>query len=389
MVRPDAFIFGYRRVSVSESDIPKLASILMKVGISAEISHDGSFTIYERDYKRFKTAAKGRIHFSISDNCGLPAFLLSYKHRYGIILGMLCAVFMSVWLSGLVWDIRISGNSLLTDSEVVDMLDTQGFSVGDKWKKADKNRVEADVLLNYSSIAWISINRRGTVAYVEIVESENIGIVKPPAPQYSNIVADRDAVIDEISVVSGMAMVKVGDVVKKGDILISGITLNEQGNSFCRAVGNVRGHTSEIVKVEEGREYVKKTEKRSTIDAISITVFKKTVNIFKNYGNSHAKYDIIYKNKDYTPDGDKKLPFSVCIAYRCPYTEETAYYSDSELISVIRDTMTHIMADKFADADILKLRTDGGFTDDGYRLVTEVHYEAEIGEEREIKVDGG
>ncbi len=388
MVRPDVFIFGYRRASVSKADIPKLAGILMKAGISTRISHDGSFIIYERDHNRFKTAAKGRIRFSMSENCGLPAFLLSYKHRYGMILGILCAIFMSIWLSGLVWDIRISGNSLLTDAEVIDMLDTQGFSVGDKWKKADKNRVEADVLLNYSDIAWISINRRGMVAYVEIMESENIGIVRPPAPEYSNIVADRDAVIDEISVVSGMAMVKVGDVVKKGDILISGITLNEQGNSFCRAVGSVRGHASEIIKADEEREYVKKTEEKHTIDSISITVFKKTVNIFKNYGNSHSKYDIIYKNKEYTPDGDKKLPFSVCIAYRCPYTEETAYYSDSELISVTRDTMSQLMADRFADADILRLRTGGGFTDNGYSLVTEVHYESEIGEEREIKVDG-
>ena len=38
---------------------------------------------------------------------------------------------------------------------------------------------------------------------------------------FSNIVADRDGIIEEITVKKGYATVKPGDVVKKGDILIS------------------------------------------------------------------------------------------------------------------------------------------------------------------------
>jgi hypothetical protein len=88
------------------------------------------------------------------------------------------------------------------------MLSHCGLEVGCRWNSLDRSEVEADVLSEYPSIAWININRRGTVAYVEIIERKKGEIQNSEQKRgYANLVASESCVIEEITVTRGVAQV--------------------------------------------------------------------------------------------------------------------------------------------------------------------------------------
>ena len=259
MARLDEFIFGYYKGRVSADDSCKLANLMLKHGICSSIDPTGKFSLSQKDLSRFLSGSRGKIRYDIGSPRGIYGFIRQNRQRYGLFISLILTLILAVISSGLVWDVRISGNERLPDYVIENALSNVGFGVGTSWRSIDKNVIESELLIEREDIAWISVNRRGTVAYVEVIESENVGNREDAGPLYSNIVADRDGVVEEITVQSGVANVKIGDVVKKGDVLISGVVENESGTAFCRAQGYVRAESVCDVVAFAERETVEKS----------------------------------------------------------------------------------------------------------------------------------
>ena len=154
----------------------------------------------------------------------------------------------------------MEGNESVTDGEIILALAEEGFEIGDFWFNIDKGEIETSFLLNNKKISWININRRGSVAYVKVIESDVNHSAPDDRTGYSNIVASSDCVIEEITVKQGTAMVKPGDVVKKGDILVAGVMPSESGGGFCYADASVIGRVSDTVSVQIDRKTEKITQ---------------------------------------------------------------------------------------------------------------------------------
>ncbi len=384
MVRLEYFLFGYRRVKVD--DIPKAANLLLKLGLSAEISENGEFILRERDVKRFWGFARGRIRFEMGERRGVTGFLCENRKRYGVFAAVIALIMIGIFLSDRVWDVRVNGNTRLSDTEVTEMLSDHGISVGASWRRMNKNEAEISLLAENEDIAWISVNRRGTVAYVEIVESENTGIPEPPEYLYSNIVADRDGVVEDISVRRGTAAVKKGDTVRCGDILISGIADTDRGTVFSRAEGSVILVSSKTVTVEVAGKYTDKHYEKEKISEISVKIFEKEINIFKNYRKTPSECDIIKRNEQITLFGKYKLPITVTKTYKRIYTVTEMSYSESELAARAAELMQSRLAALFRDSKVTSLKSSGKFTGSGYTLTTVAIYSASVGEERKIDI---
>lgn len=385
MARIDEKIFGYRQGKVKGEDRAKLVNAFLRLGISSKVDSDGRFTTRERDKARFVAYAKHKLRYELTEPLGLYGFLWRNRRRYGVFLAIIllsCAFFFS---SDLVWDVRVSGNERLSDEAVMDALCESGFEIGSSWRTTDKNAVEAELLSNTPDISWISINRRGTVAYVEVIESENVAIEENVSPLYSNIVADRDGVIEEISVKSGSAAVKIGDVVKRGDVLISGVVENENGSYLCRAEGIVRAQSAETVVAEISRDTEERILVRQRIAHVRLILFRFSINIFKNYGKYENSCDIIEKMRDIFAFGEHRLPIRISTTYLCEYEGVTVSRTPDEMITEAKRVLEEKISDSFKDADVVKLRTEGGFDGDYYRLKSRVVYSTDIGTEQEIK----
>lgn len=386
MARLDEYIFGYSRGRVAPEDIPTLTNVLLRLGICSEVSGAGEFTIRRRDRERFVSYATTKLCFELSDTLGIYGFLMRRRKRYGVIAGLILSAVLLFLSSGLVWDVRISGNETISDYELENMLSDRGLFVGASWRDLDKNALEAELLSQNPDVAWISVNRRGTVAHVEIIESENVGYIEEVAPLYSNIVAECDGVIDEITVKSGSATVKVGDVVKAGDILISGIVESESGVVLCRAEGTVRATNAKDVTAEIPATRTERVPLRQKIAKIRIILFNFSINIFKNYGNSENDCDIIEEIREFALFDKYRLPISLGVSYRYEYTETSKELSKDEMIAYAKRELDGRILTMFKDADVIKLRTDGEFTDGVYRLTTRVVYSTDIGRESAIEI---
>lgn len=387
MARLDEYIYGYERGTVAEKDVCKLLNSILKLGICSSVTPDGKFTLRHRDKERFTSYAASKIRFKLSEPLGLYGFAYRARQRYGLIIALVLMTFFFAFSSGIIWDVRISGNEHLTDYAIENLLRDSGLTVGSRWRKTDTSLVEAEILSKNSDVAWVSVNRRGTVAYVEVIESDNIGVDGKDGPVYSNIVADRDGVITEITVESGIAVVKVGDVVKKGEILISGIVENEKGVYFCRAKGSVNGESVLNVTSEASRNITEKASNRLRLAKARLIIFNFSINIFKNYGNQENNCDIIEETRKFALFNKYRLPIKIEKVYICEYSETERIRSEDEMTEAAKRDLDGKIYSMLKDADLIKIRTVGEFTGDVYRLTSRVVYSTDIGKESAIDIN--
>lgn len=385
----DLYIFGYRLISCDEPMLPRLVNAFLNIGINARHIGGCTYAIRESDFKSFRAYAGGRVRYTASEPEGAPRLLSYLKENIHTVIALLFGIFLSLFLSRVVWDVRVTGNERLGTDEIVGMLEDVGVGVGSFWAITDTERAEADLLLMSEELAWVQINRRGTVLYVEVREREG-GKDGISAPTYasSNIVASRSGVIEEITVKSGFAVVKAGDVVKEGDLLIMGVQSGVGGSEFVRAEGRVIARSVGEISATANRKEEKESlgEQRQT--SLTLRLFGLSLNIFKNYGNSPDRCVIIDDEEDCLLLGKYKLPISLRREYALEILNEQVTHTDSELPELASARLTERIGELLGESDLIKIRTEGEYTDDGYVLRADYVYSAEIGREVEIDLSG-
>ena len=388
MVRIDCYLFGYRKIGISPEKLSSATAILLRAGIPSRFNSDGTITVRERDFQRIQGLFNGRIEYSVSKPLGLYGKIKEIKHKKAVIAGIFISLLISIFLSGLVWDIRIEGNESVPSSKIIYQLSQCGFEIGDSWRRTDKSEIESSFLMASDEISWININRRGTVAYVKVIEGKRQDNIDSDNPiKYANIVADCDCVVEEITVHKGTAAVKAGDAVKKGDILISGVLPIEAGGGFCHAEGSVIGRISDTVSVNVDREYTFTQKTGTKLYSFDINLFNFRINIFKLYGNLTNECDIIEKTKSFSLFERRRLPVSITTAHIPQYESRVAEYTDNAIVSVATERLGALMASRLSSCDLLKMKTQGDFTETGYYMKCDMVFLCQVGEDREFYVN--
>ena len=366
------FLLGYRIVAVEDYYLTSAIRILFKLGIPFKIC-GGKIYLSKSVYKNAVLALDSEKIKNISPYLGFRGFFARLCQKKGLVTAF-CVLSVLMFLSSnTIFDIRVSGLENISDEAVLSELSDNGFWIGRSWFFLDTGRVENDILANSNDIAWININRRGSVAYVEIREKE---VREEVSCSYANIVAKYDCVIEEITVLSGYPMVRVGDTVKKGDVLISGVPDAESGD-FVVAKGRVIGRVNERIYTYEDKVSIETTEKNGGFAGFSVKFFKKNINIFKIYGNSTDEYVIIENEYEYKLFG-KRIPVSFITFYKTDLLRTKKLLTDEELIFAVREKTSESILSLTEGADLLSLRSDGRFTDDGYVLYTDVVFLTDV-----------
>ena len=281
-------------------------------------------------------------------------------------------------MSNLIWDIDIQGNEKISNAMILTELDKCGLKIGQLWFNVDYGEIESKLLYTYEDIAWVSVNRRGSVAYISVIEAERVEPNQSTHFEYSNIVANEDCVIEEIDVYLGTPLVKVGDSVKKGDVLILGIMDNQDESAFCSAQGRVVGRVNKKITINVDRKQQSKEHEKTTLYSLKIKIFDFSVNIFKKYGNLEGKCDIIEKKEKIAIFGKRKLPIEVIRQYKVFSSFQEYESSDEELIQNASYQMRAIMHNMLHDVNLNSLKTYGEFTDSGYIMISEVVYSCNV-----------
>lgn len=383
MVRADFFILGYRKILFSSENAERIATLLLRYGISASLN-GGFFLIRERDFLRIQKQLSPLV-ISIGELSGLGVIIKRAISARGVIAALLLLAVTFSFFGGVVWDVRVISDGTLTNSSITAKLRSHGFGVGTRWSSVDTSDIENKLLLSSDDVSWISINRRGTVAYVEV-----LGKSREDTPSedggYSNVVASCDCVIEEITVSSGYAVVSVGDAVSEGDLLISGILPAEAGGGYCRAEGVVKGRLSGELSVSVDRKEVKKELIGYDVSAISLQIFDFSINIFKRYGNVERSCDIIKDIEELIVFGKYKLPISLTKAYTAKYEERVADYTDAQIVGIATSRLNSLIKAELYSSEVVAIRSFGDFTDAGYTAWASITVLSDVGKLSDFEI---
>ena len=376
MIRADMFLFGYVKYTVKNEDIKRVAELFLKNGISVKF-HKNSFVTRSCKSKEIDKILNEKVEYHKSEPLGIGGFLFKNKKRYGAISALVLTTLLYIFASTRVWDIRVEGCAPELREAVIKELSEAGLSVGSRWQKGGLDKIEVSLLSGSDTVSWINVNRRGTVAYISVIEKEHHEAPEEPVG-YSNLVATEDAVIEEITVVHGVAMVKVGDSVKRGDLLISGVIPSEAGGGFCYAEGIVKGRISDIVTVKIPSSRVEKYEKNSTLYDARLNILNFSAKFYKYYRNLQKECVIIEKREDLSIFG-KRLPFSILKKYSVSYGVRVVNLTVCEMTAAASSEMQKALEEKLSDATLLKIRTEAEFLEDSYVMNSSIVYTENIG----------
>jgi similar to stage IV sporulation protein len=257
---------------------------------------------------------------------GVPRLCRFLAARAGLLVGLLCGILLLRLAQSVLWDIRISGNQTVSNRALEESLATCGFFVGCSLKDFEADKTENDVLMQDDRLAWISINRKGTVAYVEVREKTQ----RPPddTDEPRDIVASIGGVIQRVELEEGNVRVAAGELVGEGDVLVSGIydSMN-QGIRLTAAKARVYARTTRILTVEIPFSYEQKvyeTDPGQILSEKSIFFFGNHIKFSKSTGNLGAFCDTIENEKSWGMLGGIGFPISTRIAWQIPYSVVTA-----------------------------------------------------------------
>ena len=303
---------------------------------------DGRVTLRMRSSvaKRAQKACQAEgIPLEVIRERGLPCLWRRLWVRPGLCLGALAVIFM-LWISSrFVWDVRIEGNVLLSERQVEATLRECGFGVGSYLGTFKADRVENKALIANKSLAWISVNMKGTVAYVQVREASYAPEKNDDTP--ANLIADTGGQIVRVELVRGNILVAAGQWVGKGDLLVSGLYDSEQvGFRYTHAEGKVYARTVENIQVEIPLTYEKKvyqTDKNAVFCEKSLIFFENHIKFSKKTGNIGESCDTIKRVSVPFSKWGIDFPIAVVTEWYLPYeiVEEKRSYSEAESLAYL------------------------------------------------------
>ena len=299
---------------------------------------------------------------------GALPLLWRSRSRYGLLLGAIASALIFLSLSSFVWDVRVEGNSRLSDTKILAELKNAGLFVGASLRDLDQKQIAGDVLLASDDLSFVRVNMEGTVAHVTVRERD-------AAPEtekggFANLVAREDAVVEMLSVSAGSTQVHVGQVVKRGDILVSGVTEGLHGNRLIRAEGEVLGRVKRSFSVSVPKEIAVSGEEYRKNLSVSLLFFGKSINIYRNTGNLPATYATIYHSDVFCLGNSLPLPFGVERVVLHTSEESVRTLSQQEQVRLAYARLQEQLLPRLQGAELLYKSVTGGFDGNGVYTLT-------------------
>ena len=368
-------LFGRRRIFSPSKDSAAMLNVCMKYGFRySEMGNLGEKTYLDCSYltasRIFARCAEIGVETELGELRGLPSLFLRCRKRYGLFLGAALALFVLISSRNYVWDIRVSGYDGLDTKDVVDALAQCGFYRGSSLRDFSADDVENLFLRQSDDIGWISVNIRGTVAYVEVLPKYTPPESVPKTP--ANVVAAHDGVIVEMITYSGLRMVEMGQTVRAGDLLISGAYGEKTpGLHITRAAGRVMAKTFRTFSVEIPLEYEQKIETGRVFCEKFIIFFGNEIKVFSNYRNLGATCVKIIEEGETSFLGSP-IPIRTRDEIYKEYNTVKLKRTEKEAKAEASAKLAELLKNELGDAEVLKRVENVRFTESSCIIECEI-----------------
>lgn len=351
------------------------------------IKRKNDYIIAETDIKtyfklhRFAYKKGGKV--KIIKKCGLPFVLSPLRNRWGVFAGMLFFVLLISFMGGFIWNITVTGTDKVTDAKIIDYLSQNGLAVGKRWADIDKENLEFSVLSDFEDVGWISINKFGSTAGIEINETVNTPNIIDNS-KITNVRATKDGIIKHVTALSGLPQVKEGEAVTKGDLIISGVYQSEVDNKnhFTHAHGTVLAEVKDSFTLNISREqnnkiYTDKKEYKSFyFFGIKIPLY-----FCKDKGNSDTVTE-----KSYYILNSFRLPIAIITETENYYEIESKTLEDDELVELAKSELEKLKNEELKDCNIVNEKVSYDLGADSCKITGDYVFIEDIGKEVEIEL---
>lgn len=274
-------------------------------GLCREDALHYTFYAYEKDAPALRRQAlRCMASAEVIERHGLKQRYGGLKRRPVLLLGLLLALAATFVLQEFVWIMDVQGAETQHDEEILRALETLDIHPGTWGPSIDQQLTKHRMLSLLPKLSWLAVNRSGGILHVLVTERMTPQVQTPPY-RVANIVAARDGVLTQVSVLEGMKLCAPGQVVSEGQLLVSGY---EDYGLMVRAVcanaeiyartwhsGTVITPEIEYVKEYTGREWTQRT----------LILGRKRINLSGNSGISLPNCDkMINEKKLSLPGGE-------------------------------------------------------------------------------------
>lgn len=284
-----------------------------------EDAHSLHLRVSRRDAKRLKELGE-RVMCEVTPQrrMGVPFFLMTFRKRYGLLLGLALAIAAVGIFSRFILTIEVSGNEKVPTAAILTELSRQGVRVGVYGPGLDTRRISQEALIELTDLSWMSVNLHGTRA--EVLVRENL-----PEPELrdettpANVVSAATGIITHMEVLDGQAVFQEGDTVLEGEILISGVMdLKEPkyseidaGQRIVHARGNIYARTWRTLEAAIPLEAEVKRYTGEEKTQWEFVALGHSVNFFGKAGISPSGYDKITTSHVLMLPGGRVMPLAL------------------------------------------------------------------------------
>lgn len=225
----------------------------------------------QNGYKKllgYADAFGGKI--SLERKIGLPFFAMRFRRRYALVIGGLLCAALVYGMSLFIWEFEVVGAENVNPAAILQNLQEIGVELGTYVPSVNVDDIQNKMLLRMDSLAWITVNVKGSRATVEVRER----VTAPPVFDENapcNIIAAKAGVIERMDTLSGSAKVISGQTVDKGQLLVSGIIDSVRlGARFVHADARVQARTwydleGILLTTGSGKHYTGRTKTRNVL----------------------------------------------------------------------------------------------------------------------------
>lgn len=300
---------------------------------------------------------------------GFPSFVSHLIARPGLILGLIIALVTLLYCNGIVWDVEISGNDRIGDTEIEQILASAGFASGKRYDSEDLPSVCNRFIIMDNRFTRIAINMSGNKAFVEVTERTKKTSVDTSISD-SGIVSQYDCIVERPEVVRGTALVKKGDVVEKGTMLISPVEKGNEGNEYISgAKGKIFAKTQESFSVTIPFQTVRGVQEERIIREYLLTFLGASAKFSSLYREMPKMYRCSIRKEKAKIGEDYILPFKMQIKEKKSFKTEIHELSAEEAEKKAYEIMYSKISRDLKECEILSTEFETITEDDKLTLL--------------------
>ena len=343
------------------------------------------FSCLAGDYRALRPMAhRACVRMRMRHKHGLPFWRHRYRHRKGLLIGLVLYIAVLVWLSPRIWVIEVTGNTVTPTAAILAAAQERGVYIGARMDRVDVKGLQIGGTKDMPTVSFITVNPSHNVARIVVTEREE----SPPSldlSQPSDMVALRDGRILRMEVYSGKKLVMEGEAVTAGTRLVTGRVESELGEKLYRSYGAVWAETRRRITVSIPFHYLYEEPTGEVICRPTLTFLRWQIPLYSNtplQGKTRQ-----YQASHYLTIGKTVLPLGVVNTYHMPTKTVAATRTEAQAQALAEAQLAEKEAALFLPDAYEETARQGRVENECYVLVADYVCRENIAVE--VPLDGG